>query len=593
MYGFEIKAKQQVVAEMKKVEKAMTDMQKTVEGQTKRAEKSIEQMGDTARKVGEQIAAAFAVRELYEFGKELLHITAEFEAFQNVIKYSSKDAYDAAQNLDYVRNVITRLHLPMREAYQGFSEMQAGLIGTGIEGERVRRLFEGISTAATVLHLPAHNLEMVLYDFKEIGERGLNMRNMRSLMGWLPGVSEIVKETFHKTFQELQKEGMGGPEFLDKLSVGLQKHFAPGLGNAGNSLQSALNDTTNSFMKMKLEMGENLRPLFIEIMTDIRNAFNSTPVKLFVENIKPIATTLLELVKIWAMYKTGVVAAQGIMAGYRWITQAATSAQVMFGTAVATSEVEVSALKTTLITSGVGAFAVALGLVVQQFIKMNEETDKATDKLSHLKEITDGFNRIADTYHRTNTAFSGLAGMNGGEKSELLRDLMGENKDITDEMNTHARTLLSQAHENFKNFTEPKRTQGESDIAYSGRLEQFYNQRNVLQQKVSEASNRVADLQGKGLIVLNQIATLQKQGVKPAGLSTLPGSGMAEGALNTVGLAGAKGGLGEAKIINIRVDTMQRVSVGTPTALKNAGQDAIEVMLRALNNIAYGQSRTQ
>lgn len=70
-------------------------------------------------------------------------------------------------------------------------------------------------------------------------------------------------------------------------------------------------------------------------------------------------------------------------------------------------------------------------------------------------------------------------------------------------------------------------------------------------------------------------------------------SGAKGSAINTSDLAGAKGGLGEAKIINIHIDTMQKVSVMDGKGLKAAGQDAIEVMLRTLNNIAYSQSATQ
>jgi hypothetical protein len=73
------------------------------------------------------------------------------------------------------------------------------------------------------------------------------------------------------------------------------------------------------------------------------------------------------------------------------------------------------------------------------------------------------------------------------------------------------------------------------------------------------------------------------------------GSGHAvkDSAINTSALGGGKGGLGEAKVINIKIDTMQKVITTDNKELKRRGQDAVEVMLRTLNNIAYSQSSTQ
>lgn len=69
--------------------------------------------------------------------------------------------------------------------------------------------------------------------------------------------------------------------------------------------------------------------------------------------------------------------------------------------------------------------------------------------------------------------------------------------------------------------------------------------------------------------------------------------GITQNAINTSQLSGAKGGLGEAKVINIKIDTVQKVVTSDNRDLKRKGQDAAEVILRAVNNIAYSQSHTQ
>ena len=67
------------------------------------------------------------------------------------------------------------------------------------------------------------------------------------------------------------------------------------------------------------------------------------------------------------------------------------------------------------------------------------------------------------------------------------------------------------------------------------------------------------------------------------------GNAGTQSAINTSALSGAKGGLGEAKVINIRIDTMQKVEVKDGNGLKEKSQDAIEILTRTLNNLAYSQ----
>jgi hypothetical protein len=87
-------------------------------------------------------------------------------------------------------------------------------------------------------------------------------------------------------------------------------------------------------------------------------------------------------------------------------------------------------------------------------------------------------------------------------------------------------------------------------------------------------------------------ANLEAAGVKKGYHS--PGGGHDQAnAINTAALGGARGGLGEAKVINIKIDTMQKIVTSDNKQLKARGQDAVEVMLRTLNNIAYSQSSTQ
>lgn len=586
-YGFDINVGGDMLQEMRKMADSINELKTKVEGGTKEIQNRFKETESTVKELGRTIAEVFAIRELFNFGKELMDITAEFEGFRNVIKYSSRDSIDAGDNLAYVESVIRRLHLPMREAYQGFAEMQAGLIGTGIEGEKVRKLFEGISTAASVLHLPAHNLEMVLYDFKEIGERGLNMRNMRSLSGWLPGIAEIVKETFHKPFQELEKAGISGPEFLDKLAGGLQKHFASGLPNAGNSLQAAINDTTSALTRLKLQMGEELRPLFIEIMQSIRKAFDSAPVQYFVTHIKPIAETVMTLIKLWLEYQAGIKLAN--IAQEAWI-----AIQSAMALAAGKTEIAIGGAKRSLegFQEGLnrfntGLFAMGIGAAIELLMKYQ----------AHLKASKQAYDEMMETV----TGQSGMQGQVEQQKGPIagIRAAMADttlmkDKNYRDDLLVRAQNLLKEQTryqvESIKPVTDSlatriKEIQSDAFGKLNPNLPDYQKGLKVDEQTLATSK---ANIQA----IKELIAELRGRGARSPDYGGTSGAGM--NAFSTASLAGASGGLGEAKVVQIHFHApFQENVVPSGKDLARYGNEAIQGMLRMLNNIALSQSTTQ
>jgi len=579
-YGFTIHADQDVVKTMRDIQKSMQQMTSTVTVTTEQAERRIEHMGETARKIGGYIAEAFAVREVYRFGKELLDLTAEFEGFTNVIRFSSRNSYDAGQNLEYIHDIVKKLHLPLKETMQGFSEMQAGLIGTGIEGDNLRKVFEGIATASSVLHLPVKNLEMILYDFKEIGERGLNMRNWMSLSGWFPGIGNIVHETFGKGFHELEKEGMAPGDFLSRLGEGMSKHFASGLPNAGNSLISQMNDTKNAMLDTFLKMGEELRPVFVEIMQQIRGIFNSDMFKGFVNNIRPIVETVMQLAKAWVVYSVAVAGSNVVMAAYNKVLTIVTEMQALSGLGMTKMAFLMEELNGAFAISGIGAFAVLLGYLVSSFMDLNKQMEESLEKFSHLKELQAGQEGFSRSFERVRFAFRNQEGKTPEEKAMNLSEM----ESLIKQISTHYNTTQDQV-----------KASEEAEAAYEKKHKQtWYIKRQEQPQK-----DAILDLKRTANADLDMMRSLQEMvklmkinGVKPYVQQMPHSTEVKKGSLQTMGLAGAKGGLGEAKVVNIHIGTMQRVDVKTPAGIKQAAEDGLEVLLRMLNNLAYGRSAT-
>ena len=227
------------------------------------------------RRVGEYMIMRFAVHGLYEFGKGILDTTAKFEALTNVIKYSSLNPADAAENIKFVTELVKKLHLPLQETYEGFSNMQAGMVGTGIQGEKMRKIFEALSTANSVLHLPGNTMSRIFYDTKVMAEmttvqkRELGRMLARVMPGTM-GMAAKAQGTNIEGLLEQMKQGLvKSKDFLPKFAAEIQKYYEGGLKYSTKSIVANMNDVRTAITSIQLQLGNSLKPMLIEIMQTI------------------------------------------------------------------------------------------------------------------------------------------------------------------------------------------------------------------------------------------------------------------------------------------------------------------------------------
>lgn len=114
---------------------------------------------------------------------------------------------------------------------------------------------------------------------------------------------------------------------------------------------------------------------------------------------------------------------------------------------------------------------------------------------------------------------------------------------------------------------------------------------------IVDAVKKGADEAGKSEFKFGNLISFK--GSEQSGPSNKFGSGAAAGsaakqsAINTSNLSGASGGLGQAKVINIKIDAMQKITGVTTKELKQHGQEAVDVMIRAINNLSENQGGVQ
>lgn len=263
----------------------------------KKATGAAEQLDSVMGNVGRTIAAAFATYELFAFGKSILDVTTKMESLNNVIKYTSIDSADAAKNHEFLTGIIDRLKLPIMETTEAYSSLSASMLGTKLQGQGARDVFEGVAIASTAMHLSAEQNQSVFLALSQMMSKGkIQAQELTLQLGQaLPGAQRIAAAAMHMTTAEFMKQMEAGKilasDFLPKFSDELKKQFGGAIPNAIQSLQARQTEMNNKWIEMKLVLGEELKPLFIELISILTKltTFFTTHIRL----IKVLAVTLL------------------------------------------------------------------------------------------------------------------------------------------------------------------------------------------------------------------------------------------------------------------------------------------------------------
>jgi hypothetical protein len=273
----------------------------------KEADANTNKLESSILHIGETIGIAFGLREIVSFGREILDVTAKFQGFDNRIKFASTSTADAAENMAFLAKEVEDLDIPMETAYQGFSDLEAGMMGTSVHGKVLRDLFDGISTAAASIHIPEAQLQRSLYDLKEVGEAGLRGPALRSLATQFTGLNAIVRKEFGITLRDLNKSGISGVDFLARIGPALKAGFESGLVSWKDSLQAKMQRTHNQFLQLQLQMGKDLEPFYMALMNGII-AVTAKAKELWAffvlhkEVIKNVANIVLMAGEVWLTY---------------------------------------------------------------------------------------------------------------------------------------------------------------------------------------------------------------------------------------------------------------------------------------------------
>jgi tape measure domain-containing protein len=303
------------------------------------------------------VGAAAGVAGLVNFNNQSIETAANVESMTNAIRFASIDTDDFTRNMSFLKdNIVGKLKMPVMETYEGFKTLSGAMMGTKLQGQGARDVFESVSMGARVMGLSAADVQGTFIALGQMMSKGkISAEEMSQQLGErLPGALNISARAMGVSKSELMKmmaEGkLMAEDFLPRFAQEMRRTYEKGIPDAMESTRSKMDELNNKQIETRLAWAETfgplnkkLRELRIGALQALINGFNS--LKNIFQEIRPVAEaigmTLLALspilaaVGIWANWNA-IAFGLWTVKYYAWIvaTKIATAVQWLFNAAM-------------------------------------------------------------------------------------------------------------------------------------------------------------------------------------------------------------------------------------------------------------------
>ncbi len=227
--------------------------------------------------------------------KEAITIGAEFEAMQNAIKLTSGTAAEFEANMKFLKQTSSQLGLDLMSATTGFKTLAASAMGTSLQGEGVRHVFQSVASATAQLGISAEDSKGAFLALGQMISKGkVSAEELRGQLGErLPGAFNIAADAMGVTTMELDKMLQNGEiiseQFLPKFAKALNEKFGDPMTTNVQTMQANMNRLKNVFTQGMANAGQWFAPVINGLSTVV--TFFQTQM----ENIKQVFAPLTEL----------------------------------------------------------------------------------------------------------------------------------------------------------------------------------------------------------------------------------------------------------------------------------------------------------
>lgn len=550
MYGFTINVDGNSVQQMKQIEAELQKMGVVATIETNKVQGSFHNLASGLSGFGAMLGITLGGAAITAFGSKIIDAGTKVEDTLIGLTTSLRDAGAA-------HDVINKTMEDAENTPFDFSILMDGnraLISTGLSAEKAREDILSLANAVAASGKGNDELNRMDFNLQQIKNNGVATAVDIKQFG-IAGINiyKVLADYTHKNVEQIK----GMEITYDQLTGALKK-----AAGAGGLYENALKNMSEQSTSVKMSnLGDSVFKLSVTMFNDLKPAIEGIIAGMsdFVKSISEAWNFLMNLPELYKENKTAIdMLAGAVVSGTAawiayttWTGRATIASQIMtayatietavlYGLGVAAEFVAAVFLSTVGIIIGV---AVAIGAAIM-YAWNHFETFRAvlTGVWEYIKVWASA---IVDIFKGLSDVIQGVFTFDTKQIAKGFSTVAGAMQDVG-----------KKAGEAYQRGFETGRN-------------------NFRLQKL-EASNP-----GIKITTGQKGSTLKKEGKDP--------NAVTQSAINTSALSGGKGGLGESKVINIRIDTMQKVEVKDGKGLEQHSQNAIEILTRTLNNLAYSQ----
>jgi len=242
--------------------RSQRDALTNVGNEAKSSTAAVSTLGTSIRKVQQLLAVGFAGYGLTSASQAIVNTNLQWQQAQYTMEAATGSAAKARQELEYVREVSERLGLELLSTSQSYARLVAAAKETPALGKSLHSIFEGVTAAATTLHLTKSETDSVLLALEQMVSKGkVQTQELVLQLGQrVPGAFALAAKALGTNTEQLSKwleKGMiPAAEFLPRFGAALEEAYGSSAQQAAKGLNSELNRLSNAFTELKIEAGE-------------------------------------------------------------------------------------------------------------------------------------------------------------------------------------------------------------------------------------------------------------------------------------------------------------------------------------------------
>ena len=252
-----------------KVEKALGDLNRknTETARSTRAVEDsmsrLERQGASVSRTFGQVKSAILALGLVRLGQGVVNAGVAFQKMETTLKFATGSLEGARAEIGFVRAESERLGQDFLTAGRAYAKLSASASQLGLTTEETRKVFTGVSSAATVMGLSSYEAEGAFLALQQMLAKGkVTAEELTGQLGErmptaIADAADALGVTTPKLFKMLEQGQIKSADFVTKLAALWNDKFGSQIPTASQNATIAINDFGNAVQDLQIGVAQS------------------------------------------------------------------------------------------------------------------------------------------------------------------------------------------------------------------------------------------------------------------------------------------------------------------------------------------------